>query len=72
MIREGDRVRVVLREESPPSKKYAGQTGVVTTTSPSVYGTLLFVQMDGNPDDVDTGFREDDLEEVQEREDSSS
>ena len=64
MIREGDRVRVVLREESPPSKKYAGQSGVVTMSSPSVYGPLLFVQMDGNPDDVDTGFREDDLEEV--------
>jgi hypothetical protein len=64
MIREGDRVRVVLREESPPSKKYAGQTGVVTMSSPSVYGPLLFVQIDGNPDDVDTGFREDDLEEV--------
>jgi hypothetical protein len=72
MIREGDRVRVVLREESPPSPKYAGQTGVVTMTSPSVYGPLLFVQMDGNPDDVDTGFREDDLEEVPEWEDSSS
>jgi hypothetical protein len=69
MIREGDRVRVVLREESPPSKKYAGQTGVVTMSSPSAYGPLLFVQMDGNPDDVDTGFREDDLEEVPEWED---
>jgi hypothetical protein len=72
MIREGDRVRVVLREGSPPSKKYAGLSGVVTTTSPSVYGPLLFVQMDENPEDVDTGFREDDLEEVQEWEDSSS
>src|SRR5215217_9543100 len=51
MIREGDRVRVLPREVSPPSKKYAGQTGVVTMTSPSVYGPLLFVQMDGNPDD---------------------
>jgi len=71
MIREGDRVRVLPREVSPPSKKYAGQTGVVTMTSPSVYGPLLFVQMDGNPDDVDTGFREDDLEEVLEWEDSS-
>jgi hypothetical protein len=66
MIREGDRVRIVHREASPPSMKYAGQTGVVTMTSPSVYGPLLFVQMDGNPDDVDTGFSEDDLEEVQE------
>jgi hypothetical protein len=69
MIREGDRVRVLSREQSPPSLKYAGQTGVVTMTSPSVYGRLLFVQMDGNPDDVDTGFSEDDLEEVQEWED---
>ena len=66
MIREGDRVRVLPREQSPPSQKYAAQSGVVTMTSPSVYGPLLFVQMDGNPDDVDTGFREDDLEEVQE------
>jgi hypothetical protein len=66
MIREGGRVRVLHREQSPPSMKYAGQTGVVTMTSPSVYGPLLFVQMDGNPDDVDTGFSEDDLEEVQE------
>jgi len=70
MIREGDRVRVLPREVSPLSKKYAGQRGVVTMTSPSVYGLLLFVQMDGNPDDVDTGFREDDLEEVWEWEDS--
>ena len=70
MIREGDRVRVVPREESPPSKKYAGQRGVVTMTSPSVYGPLLYVQIDGNPEDVDTGFREDDLEEVWEWEDS--
>jgi hypothetical protein len=70
VIREGDLVRVVPREESPPSKKYAGQTGVVTMTSPSVYGPLLFVQMDGNPEDVDTGFSEDDLEEVWEWEDS--
>ena len=70
MIREGDRVRIVPREESPPSKKYAGQTGVVTMTSPSVYWPLLFVQMDGNPEDVDTGFRRDDLEEVWEWEDS--
>jgi hypothetical protein len=70
MIREGDRVRVVLREESPPSMKYAGQSGIVTMTSPSVYGPLLFVQMDENPEDVDTGFREDDLEEVGEWEDS--
>jgi hypothetical protein len=70
MIREGDRVRVLLREESPPSMKYAGQTGVVTTTSPSVYGPLLFVQMDGNPDDVDTAFSEEVLEEVHEGEDA--
>jgi ribosomal protein L21E len=70
MISEGDRVRVLLREESPPSKKYAGQTGVVTTTSPSVYGPLLFVQMDGNADDVDTAFSEHVLEEVHEGEDS--
>jgi hypothetical protein len=70
MIREGDRVRVVLREESPPSMKCAGQSGIVTMTSPSVYGPLLFVQMDENPEDVDTGFREDDLEEVGEWEDS--
>jgi hypothetical protein len=66
MIREGDRVRVVHREASPPSWKYAGQRGVVTMRSPSVYGPLVFVQMDENPDDVDTGFREDDLEEVEE------
>ena len=38
MIREGDYVRVVPREKSPPSQKYAGQTGIVTMTSPSVYG----------------------------------
>lgn len=59
MIREGDRIRVIPREESPPSKKYAGQTGVVTVISPSMYGPLLFVQVDGNPDDVDTAFSED-------------
>jgi hypothetical protein len=70
MIREGNRVRVLPREESPPSQKYAGQIGLVTMTSPSVYGPLLFVHMDGNPEDVDTGFSADDLEEVPEWEDS--
>jgi hypothetical protein len=66
MIEEGDRVRVIPREESPPSLKYAGRTGLVTMTCPSVYGPLLFVHIDGNPGDVDTGFNEGDLEEVQE------
>jgi hypothetical protein len=69
MIREGDLVRVVPREKSPSSQKYAGQTGIVTMTSPSVYGPLVFVQMDESPEAVDTGFREDDLEEVPEWED---
>ena len=49
MIREGDRVRVHPREKSPPSQKYAGQTGIVTTTSPSVYGPLVFVQTERTP-----------------------
>lgn len=66
MIEEGDRVRVIPHEESPPSLKYAGQTGLVTMTCPSVNGPLLFVHMDGNPRGVDTGFCEGDLEEVQE------
>jgi hypothetical protein len=69
MIREGDRVKVVAREGSPPSEKYSGQRGVVTMTSPSVYGPLFFVQMDANPRGLDTGFREADLEEVWEWED---
>jgi hypothetical protein len=38
----------------------------VTMTCPSVYGPLLFVHVDGNPGGVDTGFCEEDLEEVQE------
>lgn len=66
MIEEGDRVRVVPHEQSPPSVKYAGRTGSVTMLSPSVYGPLVFVHMDGNPGGVDTSFDEDDLEEVRE------
>jgi hypothetical protein len=64
MIREGDRVRVVPHEASPPTQKYASQKGYVTMTSPSVYGPLLFVQLDNNPDGVDTAFEENDLEEI--------
>jgi hypothetical protein len=66
MIEEGDRVKITPREQSPPSLKYAGRTGLVTMTCPSVYGPLLFVHVDGNPGGVDTGFCEEDLEEVQE------
>jgi hypothetical protein len=64
MIREGDRVRVVRREASPPTQKYANQKGHVTMTLPSIYGPLVFVQLDNNPDGIDTAFEEEDLEEV--------
>ena len=64
MIREGDRVKVVSREASPPTQKYASQKGYVTMTSPSIYGPLLFVQLDNNPDGIDSAFEEGDLEEV--------
>jgi hypothetical protein len=64
MIREGDRVRVVPRETSPPTQKYGSQKGYVTMILPSIYGQQLFVQLDTNPDGVDTAFEEEDLEEV--------
>ena len=64
MVREGDRVRVVPHETSPPTQKYARQKGYVTMTSPSVYGPQLFVQLDNNPDGIDTAFEENDLEEI--------
>jgi hypothetical protein len=64
MIREGDRVRVVPREPSAPAQKYANQKGFVTITSPSIYGPLLFVQLDNNPDGIDMAFEEVNLEEV--------
>jgi len=64
MIREGERVRVVPREASPPTQKYAGQKGYVTMTTPSIYGPLLFVQLDENPAGIDTAFEEGDLEEL--------
>jgi hypothetical protein len=64
MIREGERVRVVTREASPPTQKYVGQKGYVTMTAPSIYGPLLFVQLDNNPHGVDTAFEEGDLEEL--------
>jgi siroheme synthase (precorrin-2 oxidase/ferrochelatase) len=64
LIREGERVRVVSREVSPPTHKYAGQKGYVTMTSPSIYGPVLFVQLVKNPDGIDTAFEEEDLEEV--------
>ena len=62
LIREGERVKVVSREVSPPTHKYAGQKGYVTMTSPSIYGPVLFVQLDSNPDGIDTAFEEADLE----------
>ena len=70
MIEEGDRVRVVAREKSPPSLKYAGQRGIVAMTTPSVYGPLFYVHIDGNPGGVETGFSEEDLQEVQEWEEA--
>jgi hypothetical protein len=63
MIREGAPVRVVARETSPPAIKYAGHTGHVTTTSPSLYATIFFVQLDEAPDGVHTAFDEQDLVE---------
>ncbi len=63
MIREGERVKVIAREVSPSTHKYAGQKGYVTMTSPSIYGPVLFVQLDNNPEGIDTAFEEDDLEE---------
>jgi hypothetical protein len=68
MIEEGDLVRVVPREQSPASLKYAGQTGIVTMSTPSVYGPLFFVHIDTNPGGLETGFSEEDLQEVQDRE----
>ena len=50
MIREGDSVRVIPHEVSPPTQKYASQKGCVTMTSPGTYGPQLFVQLDNNPD----------------------
>jgi hypothetical protein len=70
MIEEGDRVRVVPREKSPPSLNYAGQMGIVTMIIPSIYGPLFFVHVDGNPGSVETGFSEADLQEVQEWEEA--
>ena len=64
MIREGDRVRVVPHEASPPTQKYASQKGYVTMSTPSVYGPQLFVQLDNNPEGIDTAFEEDDLGEI--------
>jgi len=56
VIGEGALVGVVAREQSPPSIKYDGHLGCVTTTSPSVYGMPFFVQMDNKFAGVDTAF----------------
>jgi hypothetical protein len=64
MMGEGDRVRVIPHEASPPTQKYPGHEGRVTMTAPGTYGPLLFVQLDGNPEGIDTAFEESDLEEV--------
>ena len=40
------------------------QRGYVTMSTPSVYGPQLFVQLDNNPEGIDTAFEEDDLEEI--------
>ena len=57
----GSLVKVVARDQSPPSLKYAGRTGYVTATASGVYETIIFVQLDGNAEDVDTAFEERDL-----------
>lgn len=54
-------MRVVARETSPPAVKYAGHTGRVATTSPSLYETIFFVQLDEDPEGVHTAFEERDL-----------
>jgi hypothetical protein len=33
-------------------------------TSPANFGVQLFVQLDTNPEGIDTAFEEDDLEEI--------
>jgi hypothetical protein len=63
MIREGAPIRVVARDQSPPAIKYAGYTGHVKMASPTVYGTIFFVQLDEGYDGVHTAFREQDLVE---------
>jgi hypothetical protein len=72
MIREGDRVRVIPHEVSPPTQKYANQKGYVTMTSSGTYGPQLFVQLDNNPDGLDTAFEEGDLEEISPLEDETT
>jgi hypothetical protein len=69
MVREGDRVRVVPHEVSPPTRKYASQRGYVTMPSPGTCGPQLFVQLDNNPEGIDTAFEEDNLEEISPLED---
>jgi hypothetical protein len=69
MVREGDRVRVVPHEVSPPTRKYACQKGYETMTLPGTYGRQLFVQLDNNPEGIDTAFEVDDLEEISPLED---
>jgi hypothetical protein len=69
MVREGNRVRVVPHEASPPTQKYASQKGYVKMTSPGTYGPQLFVQLDNNPEGIDTAFEENDLEEISPLED---
>ena len=54
-------VKVVARDQSPPSLKYAGRTGYVTATASDVYETTILVLLDGNAEDVDTAFEERDL-----------
>jgi hypothetical protein len=69
---EGDRVRVVPHEVSPPTQKYASQKGCVTMNSPGTYGPQLFVQLKNNPEGIDTAFEEDDLEEISPLEDQTT
>jgi hypothetical protein len=57
-------VRVVAREQSPPSVRYADRTGRVALAAPGLYEPVVFVQLDDRPDGVHTAFSQRDLVEV--------
>lgn len=58
MIEDGSPVKLIAREQSPSSLKYAGCVGYVMTTIPGVYETLCVVQLDVNASGVDTACEE--------------
>ncbi|MBX6762365.1 MAG: hypothetical protein K6T51_02870 [Rubrobacteraceae bacterium] len=66
MLREGDRVVVVYREDAPLTWRYAGREGRVVRVIPTtLHEEAFYVEIDGNTS-IHTAFREREVQPAEE------